>query len=314
MPSILDKPYFRDEAAAYAKLESIVWPNGPVCVHCGETNRIGLLKGTATRPGVYKCYRCRKQFRVTVGTVFEASHIALRHWLQAVFLMVSSKKGVSSNQIHRTMGITLKSAWFMTHRIREAMKQPGWPTGGKLGGSGMVVEADETFVGGKAANRAYGPIPLKQAVFALVERNGGVRSFHVPDVTAANLVPIIARHAHVDSRFMTDEANTYSRTGRWFRDQQTVNHAAKEYVRDDAYTNTLEGYFSILKRGIYGIYQHVSEAHLNRYLAEFDIRHTNRIKTGSDDMARMDRALAGIVDKRLTYRGTDRNRATAPHA
>jgi transposase-like protein len=302
MPSVLDKPFFRDEAAAYAKVESIVWPNGPGCVHCGETGRIGLMMGNATRPGLYKCYACRKQFRVTVHTIFEASHIPLHVWLQAFYLMVSSKKGVSSNQLHRTMGITLKSAWFMSHRIREAMKEPGWPTAGKLGGSGAIVEADETFIGGKAANRAYGPIPPKQAVAALVERDGSVRSFHVPDVNATNLAPIIARHVHTDSRFTTDESNVYGRTGRWFKDHQTVNHSAKEYVRGDVYTNTLEGYFSILKRGIYGVYQHVSEAHLKRYLSEFDFRYSYRIKTGYNDMARMDRALAGIVGKRLTYR------------
>jgi transposase-like protein len=305
MASILDKPYFRDEAQAYAKLESIIWPNGPVCVHCGETNRIGLLKGAATRPGVYKCYRCRKQFRVTVGTVFESSHIALRHWLQAVYLMVSSKKGVSSNQLHRAMGITLKSAWFMSHRIREAMAERHAYNGPKLGGSGMTVEADETYVGGKAANRAYGPIPVKQAVASLVERGGRVRSFHVPNVTSNNLYPIVARHTHADSRFMTDDTSVYSAIGRTFKGgYETVNHSVKEYVRDDAYTNTAEGYFSILKRGIYGIYQHVSEAHLHRYLAEFDFRYSYRIKTGFDDMARMDRALAGIVGKRLTYRST----------
>jgi transposase-like protein len=303
MPSILDKPYFRDETEAYAKLESIIWPNGPVCVHCGETNRIGLLKGAATRPGVYKCYACRKQFRATVGTVFEASHIALRHWLQAVYLMISSKKGVSSNQLHRSMGITLKSAWFMSHRIREAMREPHAVGGSKLGGSGMTIEADETYIGGKAANRAYGPIPPKHAVASLVERGGRVRSFHVPNVTANNLYPIVARHTHADSRFMTDDTSVYSAIGRTFKGgYETVNHSAKEYVRDDAYTNTAEGYFSILKRGIYGVYQHVSEAHLNRYLAEFDFRYSYRVKTGFDDMARFDRALAGIVGKRLTYR------------
>ena len=157
--SILNKPFFCDEAAAYAKLESIVWPNGSVCVHCGGSDRIGLLKGKATRPGIYKCYACRKQFRVTVGTVFEASHIPLHQWLQAVYLVVSSKKGISSNQIALTMGITVKSAWFMTHRIREAMKGPQWPDCGKLGGGGLAVEAGETFVVGKAENRTYGPIP-----------------------------------------------------------------------------------------------------------------------------------------------------------
>ena len=217
MPSVLDKPYFRDETEAYAKLESIVWPNGPICVHCGEVNRIGLLKGNATRPGVYKCYRCRKQFRVTVGTVFEASHIPLRYWLQVVYLMVSSKKGVSSNQLHRTMGITLKSAWFMSHRIREALREPHGVGSPKVGGSGMTIEADETYVGGKAHNRAYGPIPPKQAVASLVERGGKVRSFHVPNVTANNLYPIAARHSHTDSRFMTDDTTVYSAIGRTFK-------------------------------------------------------------------------------------------------
>ena len=199
------------KSEAYAKVESIVWPNGPVCVHCGEMNRIGLLKGNATRPGVYKCYACRKQFRVTVGTVFEASHIALRHWLQAIYLVVSSKKGVSSNQLHRAMGITLKSAWFMSHRIREAMTEGHLPGGPKLGGGGMTIEADETYIGGKAANRAYGPIPPKHAVASLVERGGKVRSFHVPNVTANNLYPIVARHTHADSRFMTDDTSVYFR-------------------------------------------------------------------------------------------------------
>lgn len=302
MPSVLDKPYFRDEAAAYAKVESIVWPNGPVCVHCGETARLGLMKGKATRPGLYKCYACRKQFRVTVGTIFEGSHIPLHVWLQAVFLMVSSKKGVSSNQLHRTLGITLKSAWFLSHRIRLAFAEIYGDKPPPMGGEGATVEVDETFIGGKAENRAYGPIPQKQAVMALVERGGKVRSFHVPNVTAFNLYPIIVKHVHDDSRFMSDEAGVYTYIGRRYADHQTVNHSAKEYVRGDAYTNTLEGHFSILKRGIYGIYQHVSEAHLHRYLSEFDFRYSHRVKTGYNDMARFDRALAGVIGKRLTYR------------
>jgi transposase-like protein len=235
MASVLDRPYFRDEAAAYAKVEGISWPNGPVCVHCGEVNRIGLLKGKATRPGIYKCYACRKQFRATVGTIFESIHIPLHVWLQAVYLMVSSKKGVSSNQLHRTMGITLKSAWFMTHRIREALRETHGVGSPKLGGAGVRIEADATDVGGKAANRAYGPIPPKQAVTALVGRGGNVRSFHVPNVTANNLYPIVARHTHADSRFMTDDTSVYSAIGRTFKGgYETVNHSAKEYVRQDA--------------------------------------------------------------------------------
>jgi hypothetical protein len=209
------------------------------------------------------------------------------------------------------MGITLKSAWFMSHRIREAMKESDWRKAGPLGGEGMTVEADETWIGGKAANRAYGPIPPKTAVAALVERGGRVRAFTVANVTANNLQPIIARHVHSDSRFMTDEAPVYSYPGRWFKSHETVNHSEKEYVRDDVYTNTIEGYFSILKRGVYGCYFHVSEAHLHRYLAEFSFRYSYRIKTGYDDMARFERALAGIVGKRLTYRTVGRGRTAA---
>jgi transposase-like protein len=298
--STLSAPYFHDEALAHEELERRLWPTGPICPKCGGQGRITVVRGA--RVGLYRCGPCKRQFTVKVGTVFESSHVPLNVWLQAVHLMTSSKKGISSHQMMRLLDVTYKTAWFMTHRIREAMKEPGWPTAGKLGGSGRTVEADETFIGGKAENRAYGPIPPKQAVFALVERDGRVRSFHVPNVTAANLAPIIARHAHTDSRFMTDEAPMYTRTGKWFNDHQTVNHSVKEYVRDDAYTNTLEGYFSILKRGIYGVYQHVSEAHLKRYLAEFDFRYSYRIKTGYNDMLRMDRALAGIVGKRLMYR------------
>jgi hypothetical protein len=185
------------------------------------------------------------------------------------------------------------------------MKELSWPAAGKLGGSGATVEADETYIGGKAANRAYGPIPPKHAVASLVERGGRVRSFHVANVTAANLYPIVARHTHTDSRFMIDETNVYAAIGQTFKGgYETVNHSAKEYVRDDAYTNTLEGYFSILKRGIYGIYQHVSEAHLHRYLAEFDFRYSNRAKMGVDDIARTDLAIKGLAGKRLTYRTT----------
>jgi transposase-like protein len=300
--SVLSIPYFHDEALAVEKLESLVWPNGPVCPKCGEKNRIGRLNGTSTKIGTRKCYACRKKFTVTVGTVFEDSHIPVHQWLQVVHLMCASKKGISSHQLMRIMEVQYKTAWFMTHRIREAMKEGSWQAIGPLGGEGYTIEADETYVGGKAANRAFGPIPPKQAVMALVERGGRVRSFHVPNVTANNLAPIIARHTHEDSQFMTDESNVYTHPGRWFVSHQTVNHSEKEYVRGDAFTNTIEGYFSILKRGIYGVYQHVSEARLGRYLAEFDFRYSYRVKTGYNDMARMDRALAGIVGKRLTYR------------
>ena len=308
--SILSVPFFHDEVAAIAKLESIIWPTGPVCVHCGETGRVGRLNGKSTKTGTLKCYACKKKFSVTVRTVFEDSHVPVHQWLQAVYLICSSKKGFSSHQLMRTMDVQYKTAWFMSHRIREAMKEPGWREAGPLGGTGATVETDETYIGGKAANRAFGPIPPKQSVLSLVERDGRVRSFHVPTVTASRLYPIIARHTHADSRFMTDESLVYTSIGKTFAEHHTVNHSAKEYVRDQAYTNTVEGYFSILKRGIYGVYQHVSEAHLKRYLAEFDFRYSYRIKTGYDDMARFEKALSGIVGKRLTYRSTGGARAT----
>lgn len=299
--SILDKPFFQNENAAYAKLESIIWPNGPVCVHCGDKARVRPMQGKATRAGLYKCYACRKQFRATVGTVFEASHVPLHIWMQAVFLMVSSKKGVSTHQLHRTLGMTLKSAWFVGHRIREAMKTTD---ADMLGGYGGTVEADETYLGRKAESRAFEPPAVKQSVVALVERQGRVRSFHVPNVTAASLLPIIGKHVYRDTKFKTDESSVYANAGWNFQSHGMVTHSAKEYVRGEDYTNTVEGFFSILKRGVYGIYQHVSEAHLQRYLTEFDFRYSYRIKTGFNDMARMDKALAGIVGRRLTYRST----------
>jgi transposase-like protein len=305
--SALSAPYFHDEAAAYDFLESFLWPNGPVCPKCGGQGRITQSKGG--REGLYRCGPCKRKFTIKVGTVMESSHIPLTEWLQAIYLMVSSKKGISSHQMMRALGCQYKSAWFLTHRIREAMKAPDWQAAGPLGGEGYTIEADETWIGGKAHNRAFGPVPPEAPVFALVQRDGSARSFHVPNVTANNLAPIIARHTHEDSRFMTDESPVYAHPGRWFVSHQTVNHSEKEYVRGDAFTNSVEGYFSILKRGIYGCYFHMSEAHLHRYLAEFDFRYSYRIKTGYDDMARFERALAGIVGRRLTYRSTGGARA-----
>jgi transposase-like protein len=307
--SVLAAPYFVNEPAAYEMLETELWPTGPICPRCQGQSRITSVKGG--RIGLYRCGPCKRQFTIKVGTVFEASHVPLNEWLVATYLMVSSKKGISSHQLMRTLNCQYKTAWFMTHRLREAMKESEWREAGPLGGDGMTVEADETWVGGKAANRAYGPIPPKHAVAALVERGGRLRMFHVPNVTASNLAPLIARHAHPDSRFMTDESNVYSHAGTWFASHETVNHSQKEYVRDEAYTNTIEGCFSILKRGIYGVYQHVSEAHLKRYLAEFSFRYSYRIKTGFDDDARMRKLLAGIVGKRLTYRPVGGGRSAA---
>src|SRR5271166_2447597 len=297
--SVLDAKALHDEAAAYEWVEARLWPNGPVCPHCGGVERASKMQGKSTRIGVYKCYQCRKQFSVKVGTVFEDSHVPMHLWLQAVYLMCSSKKGVSSNQLHRTLGVTLKTAWFMSHRLREAMRVLKMDP---IGGAGKFVEADETFVGGKARNRAYREPPPKEAVMALVERGGKVASYHVPNVTAVTLKPIIAEALSTDSHFRTDESGVYWEIGEQFASHRTVVHSANEYVRGDAYTNTVEGYFSILKRGIYGVYQHVSEHHLKRYLAEFDFRYNERVALRIDDTERTTRALRGIVGKRLYYR------------
>jgi transposase-like protein len=305
--SVLSQPQYHSEPAAYAFVEAHVWPNGPFCPHCGSVERIGKLRGNSTRIGVYKCYACRKPFTVKVGTIFESSHVKLHIWLQAMFLLCSSKKGLSSNQLHRTLGVTLKTAWFMGHRIREAMREGKLPGG--MGGEGKFVEADETYVGGKAKNRAYKAPPAKEAVVALVERKGRVSSFHVPNVTAANLKPILVEQISPKSHLRTDESAVYYKVGEGFASHRTVNHSADEYVRGDAHTNTVEGYFSIFKRGIYGVYHHVSAEHLKRYLAEFDFRYNERIALGVGDVERAGRALRGIVGKRLTYRTTHRARA-----
>lgn len=295
-------PIYSDENKAREHLESIQWPNGPTCPHCGNADaaRITKLQGKSTRPGVYKCKECRKPFSVTVGTVMERSHIPLTKWLLAMHLMTSSKKGMSAHQLHRMMGITYDSAWFLAHRLREAMRDPN---PGPIGGSNKTVEIDETYVGGKAKNRAHKQPRKKEAVMSLVERDGEVRSYHVANVTAATLRPIIVKVASRASYIMTDESMVYDKMGREFSGHGTVNHSQDEYVRAGFWhTNTIENYFSILKRGVIGTYHHVSEAHLKRYLVEFDFRYNNRHLTDSD---RAEKALAGIVGKRLTYRRTD---------
>jgi transposase-like protein len=307
---VLDEARFRSEEAAYAYVESIVWPNGRVCPHCGVVDKSGLLKGKSTRIGVYKCYACRKPFTVKIGTIFEKSHIPMHIWLQAMHLMCSSKKGFSANQFCRVLGVDFKTGWFIGHRIREAMSDGG--SDGPLGGNNVFVEADETFIGGRARNRAYRDPAPKKAVLALVERKGRVRSRHVPEVNAANLRPILEAEIDVASHLRTDESGVYWKAGERFASHKTVNHAQDEYVRDDASTNTAENYFSVLKRGIYGIYQHVSEEHLHRYLAEFDFRYSNRIALGIDDVERTERAIRGIIGKRLTYRTTRNQTAAKP--
>ena len=298
--SVLDAKHFHDEEAAFAYLEARLWPTGPVCPHCGGVERISKMRGKSTRVGVYKCYQCRKPFRVTVGTVFESSHVPLRLWLQCVHLMASSKKGISSNQLHRTLGVTLKTAWFMSHRVREAMRVLGMEP---MGGDGKIVEADETYIGQQAGLRTdVSRYHNKNMVVTLVERGGSARSFHTDGHSIASIVPIVRENIKRESRLMTDRALHYRRVGEEFAEHGSVAHERDEYVRGEIHTNTVEGYYSIFKRGMKGIYQHCSEKHLHRYLAEFDFRYSNRVALGVNDVARADRTLKGIVGKRLTYR------------
>jgi len=300
MPSILSAPHFHNEEAAFAYVEGHLWPDGPVCPHCGATGeKIGRLAGKSSRAGLRKCYACRKAFTVRIGTIFEDSHFPLRLWLQAIQLISASKKGISTRQIQRTFGCSMKTAWFQTHRIREIMKRDdGLPP---LGGENKFLEADETFIGRKPGTKVRAGHSHMNAVLALVERDGKARSFHVADVKAATLGNVIARHADPLSYFRTDELPAYSGIGKGFTNHRKVRHSLNEYVKGNAHTNTVEGFFSILKRGVYGTYQHISEAHLHRYLAEFDFRYNNREKLGVDDVERAAIALKGAKAKRLTY-------------
>jgi transposase-like protein len=306
MASILSQPYFHNEEAAYAFVEKRVWPHGPVCPKCGVIGRSGKLSGTSTRIGVYKCYDCRKPFTVKVGTIFESSHIPLRLWLQAIFLIASSKKGISSNQLHRTLGITLKSAWFMSHRIREAMRSGDLTP---FGSDGAAVEVDETYIGRdprKPVVRRGGD--HKQKVLSLVDRTSGqARSFVVDEVDAATVGPIVRANISREARLLTDEARMYKKIGKHFSQHDSVNHSAGEYVQfidPVVHINTAEGLFSVFKRGMKGVYQHCGHNHLHRYLAEYDFRYNNRIALGIDDHQRAERLLAGVVGKRLTYETT----------
>jgi transposase-like protein len=317
--SILNEPHFHDEAAAIAKLEAIVWPEGPVCPHCGHRGETYVIKGARSKPskkhpkgverhGLRTCKKCRKQFTVKVGTVFESSHIPVHKWWQAVHLLCSSKKGISAHQMHRTLQVTYKSAWFMAHRIREAMREGGLAP---MGGNGGVVEIDETYHGQKeGAVKGRGGFRHKRAILTLVNRQGSARSFHVDKANTANVLPIVKDNLSTEAVAVTDESRLYDRLGDHAGRHLTVNHARGEYVsqgRDawmpgDIHTNTVEGFFSIFKRGMKGVYQHCSEKHLHRYLAEFDFRYSNRCALGVEDEMRTRNALVKIKGKRLTYR------------
>ena len=298
---ILTAAQFQNEEAAFAYVEAALWPEGPVCPHCGGFERISKMQGKSTRVGLYKCYQCRKPFTVRMKTIFEFSHIQLHLWLQAIHLLCSSKKGISSNQLHRTLGITHKSAWFLSHRIREAMR-----TGdlAPFGGNGATIEIDETVIGrqeGSPPRKGLNGNQFRNIVLTLVERGGAARSWHVDGTTVGTLMPIIRANVAKETAVMTDEASWYKNLNKDgdFASHDAVNHTAREYGRYEGKkvitTNTVEGYYSIFKRGMKGVYQHCGERHLHRYLAEFDFRYSNRVKLGVDDTERAHRAL--LVDR-----------------
>jgi len=300
--SVLNSKELHDETAAYTWVETRLWPSGPVCPHCGGVVRIGKMQGKSTRIGTYKCYQCRKPFTVKVGTVFEDSHVPMHYWLQAMYLMCASKKGVSSNQLHRTLNVTLKTAWFMSHRLREAMRVTGLAP---MGGEGEIVEVDETFIGRvEGVPKQKSGSAHKNVVLTLVERDGTARSFHIDSTRRADVEGIMRANIRKESRLMTDEARHYKAIGREFASHESVNHGEEEYGRGIVHTNTVEGFYSVFKRGMKGVYQHCSERHLHRYLSEFDFRYSNRVRLGVDDVERTERALMGVVGKRLTYRTT----------
>ncbi len=288
--SHLSAPHFHDEAAAFAFLEDALWPHGPVCPRCGGLDRITAVKGG--RAGLRRCGPCKRQFTVTVGTVFESSHIKLNLWLQAAYLLCSSKKGISSHQLMRILGVQYKTAWFMTHRLREAMATGSLPP---MGGEGSTVEIDETYIGNKNAKpegaRGYAH---KNAVLTLVERGGSARSFRVDGTRAADLLPIIKANVLPGTAVMTDEPGQHAHLPKLFASHGFTRHGQGEYVRGDMHTNTVEGFYSVFKRGMKGVYQHCKAKHLHRYVAEFDFRYSNRVKLGVNDQTRTLTALRGL--------------------
>ena len=312
----LTDPRFQDTDKARTWLEAQRWPNGPFCPHCGNSDpgKIKALQGKAHRPGLYQCAECREQFTVTVGTVMERSKIPLNKWVLAMHLMSASKKGMSSHQLHRMLGITYQSAWFLSHRIREAMADQKGPSN-PMGGEGKIVEADETYFGQKADKpkvKTSGEPFLKKgraahkiAVVSLVERGGKVRSFHVDRADAATVRDILFTNVKRDSALHTDESRLYTETGKDYAAHETVNHSIKEYARDGVHTNSAEGFFGIFKRGMKGVYQHCGEQHLHRYLAEFDFRYNRRIALGVTDAERSKDIVRGAEGKRLMYRSPD---------
>jgi transposase-like protein len=306
-------PIFTNEIAAREALEAVRWPNGPVCPHCGSTgDDVALLQGKSGRPGLFYCNGCKGQFTVTVATVFERSKIPLSKWWMACHLLNSSKKGISAHQMHRMLGVTYKTAWFMMHRLREAMRTGGLEP---MGGAGKIVEADETYFGKpdepyvskqrKGRPYIYGRKRNTRSVVALVERGGAVRSFHPAVADGPTVAHIVRENIARETQLHTDESRLYIKVGAEFAAHETVTHSNNEYVRGAIHTNTVENYFSVFKRGMKGTYQHCGEKHLHRYLAEFDFRYNTRTALGFNDGERAALAMKGIGGKRLTYRPTN---------
>jgi len=305
MKSIISALHFHNEEAAYAYIEAIIWPDGPVCPHCGSKKRISKLQGASTRIGTYKCYTCRKPFTVKIGTIFEDSHVPMRLWLQAIYLMSASKKGISSHQLHRTLGVTLKTAWFMGHRIREAMREGDLAPFGSNGGT---VEVDETFLWNEEDMPKRRGYAHKRKVLSLVDRESGEsRSLVIDSVNSKTILPILKDNIAKEAKVMTDDAGQYKYLNEHFAEHGSVQHSQGEYVNladPTIHTNTVEGFFSIFKRGMKGVYQHCKKSHLHRYLAEFDFRYSKRVVNGYDDTQRAVKLLFGVVGKRLTYQTT----------
>jgi transposase-like protein len=303
----LQAPAFTDDNAAREAMEAIMWPNGPVCPHCGSLEKLGKIAGPSARAGLYYCGSCKSQFTVTVGTIFERSKVPLSKWWSAVHLLASSKKGISTHQLHRMLGVTYQTAWFMTHRIREAMA--GGSFKGPMGGAGKIVEVDETYIGKReGVDKPRGGGRHKNIVLSLVERGGSSRSFHVDSTRKEDIIPIVRANIARETHVMTDESNTYSGLDKLFDKHGVVDHSRKEYSYTDRLSgvkigiNSAEGFYSIFKRGMKGIYQHCKEKHLHRYVAEFDFRHSNRTKLGVTDAERAAKIIKGAVGKRLVYR------------
>jgi len=304
---------FTDDNLAREAIEALMWPHGPVCSHCGCIAKIGRVEGKSARPGLYYCGDCKKQFTVTIGTIFERSKVPLSKWWFAIHLLASSKKGMSSNQLSRMLGVTVQTAWFMSHRIREAMRLDDLAP---MGGGGSIVEVDETFVGRKEGFEVKQGAWHQNAVLTLVERGGSARSFHIDTVSKAEILPIVRANLDRESHVMTDEAATYGKLGDEFAKHDAVDHSRGEYgytnrnTGTKINTNTVEGFYSIFKRGMKGVYQHCGEKHLHRYLAEFDFRYSNRMALGVDDTERAGKIVEGAKGRRLMYRRPDENSLT----